>query len=249
MWTSVVMGGKWVLSPFYIYALYKRRCLSSVIGNTFSQGTVEVTEQRFPPFFSPFCCHLVTHLCYSDICLSFQQAVRLFFLLQANVCEWSHRGPWQKELQLCLRALLWLPLSCLDSEVKQRIWVGVMKRGIMCGLRFYSPPCNNQSVNSPYPGIILRCTMLIQKKQQTPRLLLLMIPRTTLVCGDKMITFFQAASSLCLSLWLSFTGATPLAMCLLTDPEALSAATGVSPPTEREGQPSGSRSCLMLDSP
>lgn len=75
-----------------------------------------------------------------------------------------------------------------------------MKRGIMCGLRFYSPPCNNQSVNSPYPGIILWCTMLIQEKEQTPRLLLLMIPRTTLVCGDKMITFFQTASSLCLSL-------------------------------------------------
>lgn len=41
MWTSVVMGGKWVLSPFYIYALYKRRCLSSVTGNTFAKGTLE----------------------------------------------------------------------------------------------------------------------------------------------------------------------------------------------------------------
>lgn len=43
--------------------------------------------------------------------------------------------------------------------------------------------------------------------------------------------------------------ATPPALSLLTDPEALSAATGVSMPTEREGQPSGSKICLMLDPP
>lgn len=75
-----------------------------------------------------------------------------------------------------------------------------------------------------------------------------MIPGTTLVWSDKMITFSQNCLISLFSLAV-ISAATSPALRLLADPEARSAATGVPTPLEREGQPSGSRICLMVDSP
>lgn len=93
-------------------------CLSS---NTFAKGMLEVPWQHFQPLISQILrppCHAFVLFLYLFI---FSAGCLSGFALQANICGWSHRGPWQKELHLCLHVLLRLPLSCLDLEIKQRV--------------------------------------------------------------------------------------------------------------------------------
>lgn len=74
---------------------------------------------------------------------------------------------------MCLHAVLWLPLSYLDSELKHR----------MCSLKFYSPSLQQLICKQPHSQISFSsapyCTYRNRNKHQGP--LLLMIPRNTLI--------------------------------------------------------------------
>lgn len=174
------------------------------------------------------------------------------FKLQANICGWSHHRPWQKTaiaMFACV-AMVAIKLSWLEGKAENL--GGSDERVITCGLKFYSPSCSNQSVNSPisrYDSLVHHTHTEIGTNTKTSVVDDSQDHFSLWWWNDHILSNCLISLSLSLSLCGCHFCCTPPAMCLLADPEALSAATGISTPTEREGQPSGSRICLMLDSP
>lgn len=103
----------------HIYDVYKRKCMSSV-------SVVIPLVKKVSSHSSHTSAYVMSNICV--IPLIFFPAGQLSgFVLQANICNRSHSSPLQKELHVFLHMLLWLSLNCLDSEVKKKIQLGVMK--------------------------------------------------------------------------------------------------------------------------